>query len=507
MDRPVISPIQSSQDQHDSSDEPQAKRQAQLRTWTNRRTRVTQACDRCRERKRQCDYLLPRCGRCQKVNKDCTFFAVQKTRGRPLGSSNSTNKGTPNPSSLTIDNSSCNNMSRRRSSDTNVSMTLSPRPDINDQRDSHEPSSASTTRTSGLAGPHASNRNEGRVNITSASAPTLHSFHMSAPPRGSLLPTPSSSTPALSFSGRSRSFSSVTTTTAPGITAMAGAASESTTTASSSSITPVPPNGVSKEVVDHLLGLFFEYCFHYFNFFDPLAFLSEYDQGIADPCLVDAMCAIAARFSTHPAVLASPPYLSGEPFAVRVRVALSRQVISEVTMSDLHTALLLSFYEYSSGRSLQGYHFGGMACRMVPELQLHGSHSTTHRDDEDGGQNSEEDNEEHGDRGYNIDVDAQSSPHQAPSPSPEEARMANQVKSRTFFFLIIVDAVAAVLSGLPPAIDASRHELLHSPDAYNILKYHVHCYQSTICSRSEPDTTVKAITSSTTFVTTIYPLR
>lgn len=54
MDRPAIASIQSNQDQHDSSDEPHAKRQAQLLTWTNRRTRVTQACDRCRERKRQC---------------------------------------------------------------------------------------------------------------------------------------------------------------------------------------------------------------------------------------------------------------------------------------------------------------------------------------------------------------------------------------------------------------------------------------------------------------------
>ncbi|KAF9156850.1 hypothetical protein BG015_000028 [Linnemannia schmuckeri] len=168
------------------------------------------------------------------------------------------------------------------------------------------------------------------------------------------------------------------------------------------------------------------------------------------------MCAIAARFSTHPAVLASPPYLSGELFAVRVRAALSRQVISEVTMSYLHTALLLSFYEYSSGRSLQGYHFGGMACRMAPELQLYDFRSKVHREDDDGGQYSEEDDGEHDYRGYSTDTEAQPSPHRVHSLSPEEAWMANQVKSRTFFFLMIIDTVAAVMSGLPPAIDAAR---------------------------------------------------
>lgn len=411
------------------------------------------------------DYLLPRCGRCQKVNKDCTFLAVQKTRGRPLGSSNSnTNKGTPIPSSQSADNSSSSNRSRRRSSDTTVNMTQGLRPDINDRWDMQGPLSSSTTRTEGTAGLPASNRNEGRVNITSASAPALHSLHLSAPRRDNLLPTPSSSTPALSFLGKSRSFSSLTITTIPGTAEMAVAASTAKSTAPSSSTTPAVPNAYSKEVVDHLLSLFFEHCFHYFNFFDPLAFLSEYDQGIADPCFVDAMCALAARFSTHPAVLASPPYLSGEPFAVRVRAALSRQVISDVTMSYLHTALLLSFYEYSSGRSLQGYHFGGMACRMVPELKLHEFPSRIHRDDEDGSQYSEEDDEEHDYRGYNTDAGAPSSFHQVSSLSSEEARMINQVKSRTFFFIVLIDIVAAVLAGLPPAIDAARYDLPQPPD-------------------------------------------
>ncbi|KAF9545060.1 hypothetical protein EC957_011301 [Mortierella hygrophila] len=222
------------------------------------------------------------------------------------------------------------------------------------------------------------------------------------------------------------------------------------------------------------------------------------------------MCAIAARFSTHPAVLASPPYLSGEPFAVRVRVALSRQVISEVTMSYLHTALLLSFYEYSSGRSLQGYHFGGMACQMVPELQLHDFHSRMRGDDEDGGQYSEEDDEEHGCRDYITDAGAQSSPHQVPSLSPEEAWMANQVKSRTFFYLIFIDTVAAVLSGLPPTIDAAQCEVPHLPDGQRDWWKRTDRKRSTNTGTMpavESDIAVKSITSSTTFVTKAYPFR
>ncbi|KAK3837384.1 MAG: hypothetical protein J3R72DRAFT_198344 [Linnemannia gamsii] len=171
----------------------------------------------------------------------------------------------------------------------------------------------------------------------------------------------------------------------------------------------------SKEVTDHLVGLFFEYSFQDLHFLDPVAFLRGYANGSANPTLLNAICMVAARFSTHPAVLKNPPRMSGEPYAERIRAQIG-MLIMDNSIDNVHTLALLSFYEYISGNSLTGYRFEGFAGRMAQELITRNK----------------------------LEV-------RRSFPS-EEARLTYEVNVRTFSYLLLSDCVSAAISGLPPSL-------------------------------------------------------
>jgi hypothetical protein len=193
------------------------------------------------------------------------------------------------------------------------------------------------------------------------------------------------------------------------------------------SLTPFPPsqftttsavpstNPFSKEVTDELISLFFEHSFQDHHFINPVAFLRAYANGSANPTLLDAICMVGARFSTHPSVLKNPPRTSGEPWAERIRARIG-MVIMENTIDNVHTLALLSFYEYCTGNSLTGYRFEGFAGRMAQEL---------------------------------IPRSKLEVRHSFPS---EEARLVFEVNVRTFSYLLLLDCISATISGLPPSL-------------------------------------------------------
>ncbi|KAF9137713.1 hypothetical protein BGX30_009970 [Mortierella sp. GBA39] len=174
-------------------------------------------------------------------------------------------------------------------------------------------------------------------------------------------------------------------------------------------------NPFSKEVTDELVGLFFEYSFQDHHFINPVAFLRSYANGSANPTLLDAICMVGARFSTHPSVLKNPPHTSGEPWAERIRARIG-MLIMENSIDNVHTLALLSFYEYCTGNSLTGYRFEGIAGRMGQEL---------------------------------IPRSKLEVRHSFPS---EEARLVFEVNVRTFSYLLLCDCISAAISGLPPSL-------------------------------------------------------
>lgn len=85
-----------------------------------------------------------------------------------------------------------------------------------------------------------------------------------------------------------------------------------------------------------------------------------------------AVCAIAARFSTHPQVTSSPEpaFLRGEQWAAPAReIALNSYDQPSITV--LTVFLLLGLHEFGTCQGGRSWMFGGMAMRMAYALQLH----------------------------------------------------------------------------------------------------------------------------------------
>ena len=88
------------------------------------------------------------------------------------------------------------------------------------------------------------------------------------------------------------------------------------------------------------------------------------------PVLVLAVCAISARFSTHPQINAEPAFLRGEEWASPAReIALKRY--DQPSITTLTVFLLLGLHEFGTCQGGRSWLFGGMALRMAYALQLH----------------------------------------------------------------------------------------------------------------------------------------
>ncbi|KAI4115574.1 MAG: hypothetical protein LQ345_003852 [Seirophora villosa] len=127
----------------------------------------------------------------------------------------------------------------------------------------------------------------------------------------------------------------------------------------------------SKEIQEHLADVYFEclYGQSYLLLHKP-SFMKRLSAGTAPPVLVLAICAIAARFSTHPQISSEPAFLRGEQWAAPAReIALKRYDQPSITI--LTVLLILGLHEFGTCRGGRSWMFGGMAMRMAYALQLH----------------------------------------------------------------------------------------------------------------------------------------
>ena len=86
--------------------------------------------------------------------------------------------------------------------------------------------------------------------------------------------------------------------------------------------------------------------------------------------LVLAVCAVSARFSSHPDVSTEPAFLRGEPWAKSAReIALRRY--DEPSITILTVYLILGLHEFGTCQGGRSWMFCGMAMRMAYALQLH----------------------------------------------------------------------------------------------------------------------------------------
>ncbi|KAF3000868.1 hypothetical protein E8E13_007531 [Curvularia kusanoi] len=127
----------------------------------------------------------------------------------------------------------------------------------------------------------------------------------------------------------------------------------------------------SKEIQEHLAEVYFDYVYgQSYPLLHKPSFMRRLNAGKVPPVLILAMCAISARFSTHPQLRTEPCFLRGDDWAQRAReIALKRYDSPNITILIVY--LLLGLHEFGTCQGGRSWMFGGMAQRMAYALQLH----------------------------------------------------------------------------------------------------------------------------------------
>ncbi|KAF2710965.1 hypothetical protein K504DRAFT_480991 [Pleomassaria siparia CBS 279.74] len=127
----------------------------------------------------------------------------------------------------------------------------------------------------------------------------------------------------------------------------------------------------SKEIQEHLAEVYFEHVYgQSYPLLHKPSFMRKLASGKVPPVLILAICAISARFSSHPQLRSEPCFLRGDNWAERAReISLKRYDSPNITILIVY--LLLGLHEFGTCQGGRSWMFGGMAQRMAYALQLH----------------------------------------------------------------------------------------------------------------------------------------
>ncbi|KAJ3153480.1 hypothetical protein HDU89_000507 [Geranomyces variabilis] len=124
----------------------------------------------------------------------------------------------------------------------------------------------------------------------------------------------------------------------------------------------VPP-----EATAELLQLFFQYLHPIMPLIHKPTFYAN--PASHSPLLLNAMYALAARFSSHPSIKTESCYNAGDLFYIKAREMVDHYM--DVPNASTVTALLiLANYAAESDRGSAAWMYSGMAIRMAQELKL-----------------------------------------------------------------------------------------------------------------------------------------
>jgi hypothetical protein len=126
-----------------------------------------------------------------------------------------------------------------------------------------------------------------------------------------------------------------------------------------------------QHIQEHLAEVFFDcvYGQSYLLLHKP-SFMRKLKAGTIPPVLILAVCAISARFSTHPQVSSEPAFLRGEQWATPTRRIIEKRHY-EPNITILIAMLMLGQHYFGTCEGGLSWSFGGQAMRMGYALQLH----------------------------------------------------------------------------------------------------------------------------------------
>ncbi|RFU26937.1 hypothetical protein B7463_g9407, partial [Scytalidium lignicola] len=127
----------------------------------------------------------------------------------------------------------------------------------------------------------------------------------------------------------------------------------------------------SKDIQEHLAEIFFENVYgQTYHLLHKPSFMRKLRAGTVPPVLVLAVCAVSARFSTHPKLNSAPAFLRGEEWASEARdIVMKRYEWPNITI--LTCLIILGLHEFGTCQGGRSWALGGQAIRMAYALQLH----------------------------------------------------------------------------------------------------------------------------------------
>ncbi|KAI0902216.1 zinc finger transcription factor 1 [Annulohypoxylon nitens] len=126
-----------------------------------------------------------------------------------------------------------------------------------------------------------------------------------------------------------------------------------------------------KDVQEHLADVFFENLYgQAYHLLHKPSYMRKLKAGTLPPVLVLSVCAISARFSTHPKFAMTNNFLRGEEWAAPARDIVTRRY-EWPNITILTCLLLLGLHEFGTCHGGRSWALGGQATRMAFALQLH----------------------------------------------------------------------------------------------------------------------------------------
>ena len=235
---------------------------------------------------------------------------------------------------------------------------------------------------------------------------------------------------------------------------------------------PLPVN----RLIIHLVETFFTHLGCNYPFLRQKSFTQRVEERSVEAILVDAVCALAARFSDHPLLTAShdssyPKSEYGHVFAQRAKAAVV-DTFPRPTVAATQACLLLAYEGFGSNQDSALWMYLGCAIRMAVDLGLQKLDGVKYQGQKDPEHHRPSNDNDHSD--------------QPPVVSAEEMKEIEQERIDTLWTVFMLDRVISSGTGRPvtlrdedfelsfPAITASTKS--GWPDPFPALIQIIHLY-------------------------------
>ncbi|KAH7389984.1 fungal-specific transcription factor domain-containing protein [Pyrenochaeta sp. MPI-SDFR-AT-0127] len=212
-------------------------------------------------------------------------------------------------------------------------------------------------------------------------------------------------------------------------------------------------------LIAHLCKLFFVHLGCSFPFLQRDRFMRDFEEKQVDAILVDAVCALAARFSTHPMLVGNgdqqsdgesraanvQPSEYGQAFAQRAKSAIP-DTFPCPSVAVVQAALLLAYDEFGASRDSGLWMYLGIAIRMAQDLGMQTLEGLKY-EGHDGPTPKSIKNDHEDSRPPFAETKSPSQP--AGSPEEQEQRAVERERLDTFWSIFFLDRVISSGTGRP----------------------------------------------------------